>query len=596
MNARLLSLVFVVALPIVMGADSWKSPDPASSDDVRLTGIWGAAQARNAERLAAAPLDKPEFILDDVSLRQHRKFAEYSGDISGRWIGAAAFLAPQFPKPFAALPTILADIPNYQKSDGHFGVEQHLPEISRTRDMPILWGNGRLLIGLVEVYERTGDHKALDAAKKLGDYFISTDPVYDKAENLKSVGGTYSDGFATCYFSCIEGLVGLGRVTKDERYLDAAKRIAELAFSVDDFAGLHSHGRLCAVRGFADLYAATGDAHWRDAAERDWTIFRERYRLPTGGIKEVLNAKCNADEGCSVCDWLRLNLSLWRLTGRPRYLNEAERCLKGHFIFQQFPNGGAGHRLFYQINGQPVAFKGPREEAWWCCSEHWARAMVDVTRLAVTAGQQGPCINLAIDCQSAVAGPGGKWNVSVRETEDGLRIVVKSPTATKAAVRIHRPEWTQDDVRIEKPAGLSLRDDKAAWLVEGVWDGSQALVVHLPTTLRSESAPGDAGVLLRGHDLLVAHRVPANAWLMERLAVARPVVLWAAALPAKDGRIVVPASDAEDADPNNPEQWKLLELAPLRALTGQPHDAAWFSFRLQPASVEQITALTAKIR
>ena len=54
--------------------------------------------------MGAAPLDKTEFILDDVMLKQHRRFAEYSGDISGRWIGAAAFLAPQFPKAFAAFP------------------------------------------------------------------------------------------------------------------------------------------------------------------------------------------------------------------------------------------------------------------------------------------------------------------------------------------------------------------------------------------------------------------------------------------------------------------------------------------------------------
>ncbi|MBU4272348.1 MAG: glycoside hydrolase family 127 protein [Planctomycetes bacterium] len=302
-TARLLPPVLVVgALFSAAAADSWKAPEPASPDDLRLAGTWAAAQARSADRMAAAPLDKPEFILADVSLKQHRKFVEYSGDISGRWIGAAAFLAPLYPKPFAAFPAILAEIPTYQKRDGHFGADQQLPKIDRTRDMPILWGNGRLLIGLVEVYQRTGDQKALETAKRLGDYFIATDPVYNKAENLRSVGGTYADGFVTCYFSCIEGLVALGRVTKDKRYLDQGKRIAELALTVDNFDGLHSHGRLCAVRGFADLYAATGQRRWRQAAERDWRTFMERYRLPTGGVKEVLSAKCERDEGCAVCD------------------------------------------------------------------------------------------------------------------------------------------------------------------------------------------------------------------------------------------------------------------------------------------------------
>ena len=117
--------------------------------------------------------------------------------------------------------------------------------------------------------------------------------MYDKVENL-GVGGTYSEGFVTCYFSCIEGLVALGCATKDNRYVDEGKRIAELALTIKSFDGMHCHGRLTAVRAFADLYAATGDPHWREAAERDWKIFMERYRLPTGGLKELLDRKCDS--------------------------------------------------------------------------------------------------------------------------------------------------------------------------------------------------------------------------------------------------------------------------------------------------------------
>ena len=202
-------------------------------------------------------------------------------------------------------------------------------------------------------------------------------------------------------------MVGLGRVTKDHRYVAEAERIAELAATVTNFDSLHSHGRLCAARGFADLYALTGKAHWREAAERDWQIFTDRYLLPTGGVKEMLETKCVRDEGCAEADWLRLNLSLWRLTGEGRYLDAAERCLKNHFIYQQFPNGGAGHRFLHQVDGQPVAFKGLSEEAWWCCGEHWARAMVDVARSAVAGSPSGLFINLAIDCYTTWPVPAG---------------------------------------------------------------------------------------------------------------------------------------------------------------------------------------------
>jgi DUF1680 family protein len=588
------SLIVIVALPCAISAEPWKAPDLASVDDVRLVGMWGAAQARNAQRMTMPPLDKPDFILADLSLKQQRRYTDYSGDISGRWIGAAAFLAPAYPQPFAAFSAIMAEIPTYQKADGHFGVDQNLPTINHDRDTAILWGNGRLLIGLIEVYERTGDQKALATARKLGDYFIATDAVFDKPEVIFRKPGGYSLNFETYYLSCIEGLVALGRVTKDQRYLAEGQRIAELAMTVRNFDAIHSHGRLCVVRGIADLYAVTGAPRWREAAQRDWETFMEQYRLPTGGVKEVLEPICDRDEGCAEADWLRLNLSLWHLTGNGRYLDEAERCLKGHFIFNQYPNGGAGHHTFHLIEGQAVAFKTLGEEAWWCCSEHWARATVDIARYAVASSQHGPCINLMIDCEGVVAGPGGKWKIVQRETDDGLHIALESPVSTEATLRIHRPAWAQEGARIEKPESLSLRETKDAWFIAGLWSGTREIVVHLPTALRSEPAPNHAGVLLRGHDLLAAHRAPANAWLIDAMPEARPVVLWNAALPAKNGRVIVPASLKRDADPNRPADWKRLELAPLRAATGQPHEAAWFSFQLRPATPEQIETLVTK--
>jgi DUF1680 family protein len=590
-------ILAVMGLTMANG-QAWEAQALPPPEAARLAGPWAAAQALNAGRMAAAPLDNAEFILDDVALKQHRKFAEYSGDISGRWIGAAAFLAPQFPKAFAAFPAVMAGFPLYQKSDGHFGADQQLPKIERGRDMPILWGNGRLLIGLVEVYDRTGNTNALVLAKRLGDYFIVTDPVYNKAENIRSVGGGYADGFVTCYFSCIEGLAGLGRVTLDWRYLDEAKRIAGLAATITNFDGLHSHGRLCAVRGFADIYALTGEQRWHDVAERDWHVFESHHLLPTGGVKEMLEPKCDRDEGCAEADWLRLNLSLWRLTGEGRYLDAAERSLKNHFIYQQFPNGGAGHRLLHQVDGQPVAFKALSEEAWWCCGEHWARAMVDVARNAVTANPRGLFINLAIDCDISLSGPGGAWETFLRETADGFTIRLEPTNPVKAEVRIHRPEVRSPgtpDGSVEVPTGLKVRTERDAWILSGTWRGSQQLRVHLPAALRVEMASDGSGILLRGHDILAAHGAPANAWLTDHLPTVRPVILWSSALPVTDGRIVVPASLAMNADPAWPEQWRPLELAPLRVQgAARESQIAWFSFQPRAAKLEVIAALLAQ--
>ena len=142
----------------------------------------------------------------------------------------------------------------------------------------------------------------------------------------------------------VEGMVGLGRVTKDKRYLEEAKRIAGLAASVTNFDALHSHGRLCAVRGFADLYALTGEQRWREAAERDWHIFASRYSCPRAGSRRCWN-KVRAGRRLRRGRLAAAEPFAVAVDGEGRYLDAAERSLKNHFIYQQFPNGGAGHRL-----------------------------------------------------------------------------------------------------------------------------------------------------------------------------------------------------------------------------------------------------------
>jgi hypothetical protein len=596
-NMRSLLLALALAMPflclIAGSAKAWEPPPATPPGRVHLTNDWAEAQRRNADRLAAPPLDQLAFILDDVALKQHRKFAEYSGDISGRWIGAAVFLAPQFPGDFKALPDVMAGFVPCQKADGHFGADQQLPNIERQRDMPILWGNGRLLIGLVEQYDCTKNQKALVLARKLGDYFVATDPVYDRAENIRAVGGSYADGFVTCYFSCIEGLVGLARVTGDDRYLEEAKRIAGLALTVTNFDSLHSHGRLCAVRGFVDLYALTREPVWLQGAQRDWMIFKDRYLLPTGGVKEMLEANCVRDEGCAEADWLRLNLSLWQATGEGRYLDAAERSLRNHFLYQQFANGGAGHRVLHQVQGQPVAFAGLSEEAWWCCGEHWARAMVDVARMAVVAGSQALFINLAVDCDATVDGPGGIWEVGLRETKGDLKVRLNPAKPVTAEVRIHRPAWAQDG-RVEAPKGIRIKADGDAWKLTGAWRGMQEVQVFRPMKLRVEAQAAHEGVFLAGNDVLAACPCPANAWLLDKLPGTRPTVLWSAALQVQDGRFIVPASLAVNPDPRQPNEWRPLELVSLRSQAAIPeHQVAWFSFNPRPADPSAIKALLA---
>ena len=574
------TLSWFVGMGHASGAADWQAPAWTAMDQVRLGGVYGRRLERSCDRLHLPPLNDPRYVLADIALDRKRIFTEYSGDISGRMIGAEAFLASCSAREAATLENLLQCAPAFQKPDGHFGAPQHLPALERSSDMPILWGNGRLLIGLVEAYESTGDPAALKTAKKLGDYFVETDGVYCRKENLQSVGGRQADAFATCYFSCIEGLAALGRVTGEARYRREAERISDLALGETFFDDLHSHGRLSALRGIVDLYELTGEAKWLQGAERDWTMVVERYRLPTGGITELFSRSNGRDEGCAVSDWLRLNLALWRVTGKGRYLDEAERCLKNHFLYQQFAAGGSGHRRFIHIKGEPAAFHGDGVDAYWCCCEHWPRAMADVARLAVARAADGLSVNLFVDVKAHLSAANVLWDVEMEETEDGLRLAATPAEPTAATLHIHRPAWASA-AKLEAPRKLAVRELADEWAVSGPWKGRQTIRVHLPQAVRLERTAAGGTVLFSGWDMLVAHGTPANGWLFENPPKAWPTLYWAAAV--ADGKTwSVPAATG-NAD-SGPSAARLLRLRPMRCLDGAFPHRSWFVFEVNPGA------------
>ncbi len=574
----LLALSGPLAATHTTASQAWQPPAWTPLEHVQLQGDWGARFDRAAARLHKPPLNDIGYVLADLALDRKRIFTEYSGDISGRTIGVEAFLARRSSAEAAYLRALISRIPALQKPDGHFGAEQALPKINRATDMPILWGNGRLLIGLMEAYEQTGNPTALAVARKLGDYFVNTDPVYCRAENLTSVGGTYADAFSTCYFSCIEGLVALARDTGGALYRKQAERIATLALTVKTFDNLHSHGRLTALRGILALYELTGNSQWLRGVERDWRTIFAKYRLPTGGITERFSRDDQRDEGCAEADWLRLNLGLWRVTGKEMYLDEAQRCLDNHFLYNQFASGGSGHRVMQIINGAPAAFCSGGTEAYWCCCEHWPRAMIDAARLAMTAAPDGLRVNLFLDAKATIQSAGTTWRISTREIPNGLRIQVTPEAPTDATLHLRRPAWA-GAAQVQTGAALSVKHAANQWAVRGRWNGTETLQLRWPSHLRSEPAPGGGTVFLAGDDLLVAHAVPANAWLFERKLEHLPIVVSPGSTAREELswplRVLARRASGDAASLSS---WHQLELAPMRQRNGDFPHRCWFVF------------------
>lgn len=489
------------AAAAVRAAPGWQPPALAAARQAAAQGPLGARLERATHRLTQAPYNL-QFILADVSFAQQRIFTEYSGDVSGRMVSVVASEIAAGRKPSWPLQDLLEGLQRYQQPDGHFGKPQDLQQsITGERDMPILWGNGRLLAGLTEAYDATGSAEALAMARRLGDYYVNTDAILDRPELVQKFGN-YASGFATCYFSSIEGLVSLSRATKDQRYLQQAARMADLMAKTSPLGEMHSHGRLCASRGLLGLYQATHDQGYLDRVVQEHDAIRQRYLWPTGGLSEMMVRSFGRDEGCSEADWLDLNLRLWRLTGRDSYLDLAEVTLANELALNQFPNGGFGHHVAAHANGLMDGYYSLQhqgvQEAYWCCAEHCPHALLAVPAYVAAVRGQDLYLNLYQPAQVQLPVGRAMVGISVQPLEHGQRVQLRlaPDRPMRFALHLRIPSWA-GTFSVQGAAGQ--RDGSGRFVVDRRWTGPSTIDITMPYQLTYHS----------DNDLLAGHSTQA---------------------------------------------------------------------------------------
>ena len=344
------------------------------------------------ERLSFAskfkPVFTPEFILADVNinLENPRRFDNYSGDISGRYIEAFSCGHEHCHH----LDYIVKQALLYQHPDGRFGDPTlvYKEKLIGVEHMPLLWGNGRLLVGLLEYYEKTKDEKVLQAAVRLGDFFLSiynevTPDVVKRLEEFGAAG-------IICFTQYVEPLVMLAQATKAQKYADAAHQVY---LALPQRGNLHTHGYLTTLRGALNLYEYDKQQQHLDyvikayddlVKSNDYTIY--------GSVKEYFGGS-ERDEGCSTVDFIRLSLHLYKVTQNIDYLERAEFSIHNALFFNQFFTGDFGSHHINNFTSNSDSFGA----AWWCCTMAGLRAMQIVNADFLVENNENLKLNLYLD-------------------------------------------------------------------------------------------------------------------------------------------------------------------------------------------------------
>jgi DUF1680 family protein len=444
----------------------------------------------------ASPAYTDEFLLADVRPEAVRRFTEYSGDLSGRYIGALATAALVHGTLFPGLDGLVQKVISLQKADGYFGGGFHYDKPT-DEDLALLWGNGRLLVGLLEYYRLSPRPEVLAACRRLGDWLVRIGPLMLSAEIRAAFGAQHFASSYICWMQQTEGLANLYMVTKGERYRNLAEQIAAV---IELRPGDHVHGCLTSLRGVMDLYKANGDARLLEQCETSWDkIAGSKDALITGGVPEGWSPNNHRTEGCGEADWVRLNLQLWTATGKRKYLETAERAVFNELAFNQFATGDFGHRL-YSETGLPG---NGAARAWWCCTLHGLRAFPDVHSSVFRCTQEGLWYDLPMDGRIETGTLSARAESSLGNNGTA-RITITSAGAGPASVFIRKPQWSATtEIHIAADARQYPVADGYV-RVERAWAAGDVIELKYAMSLREVASGNDRAAYFYGPWLLGA--------------------------------------------------------------------------------------------
>ena len=172
-------------------------------------------------------------------------------------------------------------------------------------------------------------------------------------------------------------------ITKDKKYLDAAKRFSHrrlltpMSQHQDNLDNMHANTQVPKVVGFERISELSGDEHYHNAADFFWDIVTGERSLAFGGnsrrehfpSKEACTDFINdidGPESCNTNNMLKLTEDMHRRNPEARYADYYELATFNHILSSQHPEHG-GYVYFTPARPRHYRNYSAPNEAMWCC-------------------------------------------------------------------------------------------------------------------------------------------------------------------------------------------------------------------------------------
>ncbi|GAB3654742.1 hypothetical protein GCM10028791_25580 [Echinicola sediminis] len=254
----------------------------------------------------------------------------------------------------------------------------------------------KILAGLMDIYEVSGNEKALQIAEGMGTWVharLSQLPT----ETLISMWNSYIAGE---FGGMNEAMARLYRLTNEVDYIAVAELFDNisvfygdadhshgLAKNVDTFRGLHANQHIPQIMGALEMYRGTDSPAYYHIADNFWHMTTGDYMYSIGGVagaRNPANAECfisepatlyengfsagGQNETCATYNMLKLSRNLFLYDQSPAFMDYYERGLYNHILASVAENSPANTYHVPLRPGSSKHFGNPHMKGFTCCN------------------------------------------------------------------------------------------------------------------------------------------------------------------------------------------------------------------------------------
>jgi uncharacterized protein len=401
---------------------------------------------------------------------------------------------------------LVATLAECQAKDGYLGAYP-AAFYERLRKHEKVWAPfytyHKIMAGLIDMYEHTGNKQALDVALRMADWA----DVYSRSisdDEWQRVLLTEHGGMNEASFN-------LYAITGNAKYRDLGYRFEHrkifepLAAGDDKLDGNHANTNIPKVIGAARGYELTGDERYRHISENFYRIVTEHHAYCTGGTSngEMWHATDAiatelgpaAEECCCSYNMMKLTRHLFGQQPDAKFFDYYERLLLNVRYGTQDRNG----MVMYYVPLQPGMYKtfGTPFDAFWCCTGTGSEEYAKLTDSIYFHDENSVYVNLFIASRLEWKEQGLKLRQTTKFPDDERITFTIDSAPTKAVVlKVRVPYWATKGVMvaINGEAQDASAGPASYVAIAHDWKAGDVVTVDLPMSLHIANAPDDSKV------------------------------------------------------------------------------------------------------